>query len=314
MLCPADQFLHACEHGQHHSMASALQWLADATLILNRHAENFNWPRVVDQARKFRLTLCVWETLRYLQVHFGVAVPANIDHELASAKVRWVERLELSLAQRPDALEHHLTRRVALAACHHLKAQPKLGGLAALKSFALYYRLLTHERREWPVVFREELITAWRRLRDEVKVVIFRAWHWLRFGSLPRGGLISMLPADSVTGFYKTETELASPFRWSEETASLRLAIPLSTTFVCLELRPLRKLKRLMDDGLEFAFDGQGVPRDRVIRRGRRMLITLDRSAAIAEGPHILSWKIRAWPAPGDPRSLGLPVCRVWTF
>ncbi len=313
MLCPADQFLHACEHGQHHSLASALQWLVDATLILLHDPATFDWPRLIDQARKFRLVLCVRQTLRYVQRHFNIAVPEEVTRELALSPVPWLERLELVLANRPSTLQHGLVRRVALAACHHLKAAPHLSWHKAMTSFSLYYRLITHERREWAVVYSDWKLTMARRLMDGAAGIAFRAWTLVRRGSWPRGGLITRLPADALTGFHRVETERGSLFRWSQPEASLRLTLPPSHKTIRLGLRPFRDLALLQEDGLQFALDGQTLPATQVVRNGDFLTIRPDPQQLAVHEPHTLSWKVAAWPA-DDPRELGLPVSRIWTF
>jgi hypothetical protein len=314
ILCPADQLLHACEHGQHHSPVSALQWLVDATFVIRHSPAPFDWARLVDQARKFQLTLTVGSTLRYLRRHFEPSIPLEVIRDLARSHVGLVERAEFMLARRPQRNEHRLPHRIALAACHYLKLKRGAGWREIARGFPFYYRLLSHEKREWPVVYREWKITARTKWRDDREERCFRLKRFFRLQSWPHGGLITRFPLASLHGFYQVETELGSPYRWTQNDASILLPMRPATHTVRIELRPFRDLTRLLDDGLAFTINGHPVPSARIQQEGHFLSFFVDGAWLRTGHAQTLAWTIRPWPAPGDPRTFGLPLSRIWTY
>jgi hypothetical protein len=105
------------------------------------------------------------------------------------------------------------------------------------------------------------------------------------------------------TGFYPLEQSQGQEFRWSETAAAARFrARPggLSIRITCL---PVRSLSDQID--LRFYLDGRPVPNDAVSidSNGFEIRIVVPQS-----GMATLGWMCRAFPAPSDPRRLGLPI------
>ena len=314
ILCPADQLLHACEHGLHHSPVSALQWLVDATFIIRHSPAPFDWARLVDQARKFQLTLIVRGTLRYLRRHVEPSIPPEIIRDLSRNRVGPVERAQWMMTCRPKKAEHGWARRIGLAACHYLKGKPDATWVDFADGFPLYFRLLSHEKREWPVVYREWKLTRRARREDDLKERRFRFRRFFRLQSRPSGGSITRYPLAALQNFYQIETELGSPFRWTQAEAAILLPMKPATHTVRIDMRPFRDLTRLLDDGLAFSINGHDVPAGRIRQEGRFLTFFVDREWLRTGHAQTLAWRIRACPAPGDPRTLGLPISRIWTY
>jgi hypothetical protein len=314
ILCPADQLLHACEHGQHRSPASALQWLVDAVMIIRHSPAPFDWARLVEQARKFQMTLTVRRALRYLREHFEPGIPAGVLAELSRPRVSWREQAEYALTHRAPAQDLPFFSQLGLAACHYWKIRKGDTPGEVLADFSVYFRLLRHEKREWPVVFREGLRTARAKWRDDRAEMRFRAGRFLRFGSRVSGGLITRFRPTDLQGFYQLETEFGSPYRWTQTEASVRLFLKPGRCLIRMQMRPFRDLSRLKEDGLSFQLNDRVIPQDRYVQEGPFLTLWADESLLDASGSQTLSLSIGRWPAPGDPRQLGLPISRLWIY
>jgi len=124
VLCPADQFLHGCEQGMYHPCAPDLQWLVDGTFVVRHSPAPFDWPRLVDQSRKFQRSLHTRATLIYLREHFEDSIPGEAIAELAQAPVTLDNRIEYFLAGRPEARRTDLTHKLGRAARRYLNLKP----------------------------------------------------------------------------------------------------------------------------------------------------------------------------------------------
>lgn len=314
VLCPADMLLHACEHGMHPSPASELQWLVDAAMIIRSSGDDFDWGRLVDQARKFQLVLMVRRTLHYLRRHLDPGVQREALAALDAERVTRLERAEYFLAGRPQG-KQGLLHGVGVAACHHLKRTvgPR-SGPQIITEFPLYYRLLTHEKREWPVVFDEEWIAYKRKLAEDRAEWKFRLGRLLRLRSPMRGGLVTRLPADRRHNFHPQEKELGSPFLWSEPVAWIDLSFPRRPTVLRFGFKPFRDLTWLFEDGLVMRVNGHPIPAERFQWRDGFLYASVEIDSLRSDGLQKVSWSIRPWPAAPDPRELGLPLSRLWHY
>lgn len=313
-LCPADMLLHACEHGMHPSPASELQWLVDSATIIRSSGDDFDWGRLVDQARKFQLVLMVRRTLHFLRRHLDPGVQGEALAALDAERVTKLERVEYFLAGRPEG-SRGLPHRLSVAACYHFRRTVGTrSGPRIIAEFPLYYRLLRHEKREWAVVFDEEWLAYKRKLRDDRAEWKFRLGRLMRLRSPARGGLITRLPAEQRRNFHPPEKELGSPFLWSEPAASIELKIPRRPTVLRFGFKPYRDLTRLFKDGLAMRVNGHPIPAERFQWRDGFLYAAVPVDSLRADGRQKLSWTIDPWPAAPDPRELGLPLSRLWHY
>jgi hypothetical protein len=156
ILCPADQFLHACEHGMHHSSVSGLQWLVDCAFIIRHSPPPFDWARLIDQSNKFQLSLPVRQAVGYLRKHFENSIPGEVIAAMERSPVTLDNRIEYFLAGRPDAKQQDLTHKLGAAACRYIKL--KHGGRFRqfLRDFPRFLRLLAARARGGPALSRKE--------------------------------------------------------------------------------------------------------------------------------------------------------------
>lgn len=115
ILCPADQFLHACELGM---QSPFLQWLADCAFLIRNF--RIDWVRLIEQSVKLQLSLHTRATLLYLREHIENSIPAKAITGFARAPVSLGGRIEYFLAGRPDDKQHDLTHKFGVAACRYL--------------------------------------------------------------------------------------------------------------------------------------------------------------------------------------------------
>jgi glycosyltransferase involved in cell wall biosynthesis len=83
MLDPTDMLVHTCVHGAWSGSAATVRWVADASFLLRRAADDIDWTRVVDHARSFRVVLSLQNALTYLRETFDVPIPSEALDELA---------------------------------------------------------------------------------------------------------------------------------------------------------------------------------------------------------------------------------------
>jgi len=314
ILYPADQLLHTCEHGQHHSPASALQWLVDAVFILRHSPSPFDWSRLLDQSRKFQVTLVMRNTLAYLHRHFEPSIPREILTEFSQQSVAFPERIEYFLAGRPASKQEGFLHRFGLALCHYLKLKQGQPLREASRAFPLYLRLFIHGKREWSAIFREEFFSTRNKWRDDLAELFFRIGRLFNFQSLPIGGLITRFEEKDLHGFYPVEKEFGSPFRWTRAEASMCLSMSSVPHLIRIQMRPLRDLARLFADDLTFQINGHEIPRDYLQPQNRFFDIYVKADWLKPNGEQTLGWSIQRWPAPTDPRHLGLPISRLWVM
>jgi hypothetical protein len=316
ILCPADQLLNACEHGQHPSPASALQWLVDATFIVRNSPAPFDWPRLIDQTRRARLVLTVRRSLHFIRRHFEPALPREVLAELDAIPVPALERTEYFLAGRSEKEQAGAVHRTGVALCHFLKLKEGSTWNELAFQFIPYLRILNQERRPWLVLLRDECVrllsTGW----ENVAELGFRLQRFLLLKSAPVGGPIVRWPQDRLRGFFPVEKRYSSPFRWSKPEASIELNIPPEPHCLRLQMHPFRDLTRLMTDGLTLSVNGHVVagPALRFSGNGRFLVCPLEAAWLKPSTPQTLTWSIRPLVAPGDPRELGLPLARLWVY
>jgi hypothetical protein len=90
-LSPADQFLHICAHAMEWNAVAPVRWVADAMAVLSA-APDFDWDRVLMQARQRRLVLTLQSMLPYLHRLVEAPIPDAVLQQLQGLPVTQVER------------------------------------------------------------------------------------------------------------------------------------------------------------------------------------------------------------------------------
>ncbi|MEO8847292.1 MAG: nucleotidyltransferase family protein [Casimicrobiaceae bacterium] len=100
--CAADLLTIVCAHAAPWSPDSPVRWVADALRIIRGQSVAFDWVRVVERARKWRVTLPLHDTLGYLAQQWQVDVPSAVLEALAATPVHPVDRrVHAALARKP---------------------------------------------------------------------------------------------------------------------------------------------------------------------------------------------------------------------
>jgi len=198
ILCPADQFLHACEHALHHSPSSSLQWLVDACLILRGFRSPSDWERLVEQTRKYDLALSVRGTLAYLRDHFGEEIPPGVQARFSRIRVGWLARAEYFLAGRPARKRENFLHRQAALVCHYFRIMRGCSLRQVVETFPRYILLLHHcelslEEALWK--WAENVTLRWSELRRDFPL-------WLIYALSGKQPLVKW----SLRDFTKSET------------------------------------------------------------------------------------------------------------
>lgn len=113
-LAPADELLIAIVHGLHWDPLPTYRWVVDAALVARGESGPVDFDRLVEQARKRRVTAMVGDGLTYLRREFAAPIPLKTIRALRRSLPGPVERLELHALRRAPWEWHALERAVLL--------------------------------------------------------------------------------------------------------------------------------------------------------------------------------------------------------
>jgi hypothetical protein len=108
--CAADLLTIVCAHAAPWSPTPPLRWVADALRIVGENADTFDWPRVVDRAAAWHVTLQLHDTLGYLARRWQLRVPSAVLAALADAPVAGVDRKAYATLGRMPGMGGYLAR------------------------------------------------------------------------------------------------------------------------------------------------------------------------------------------------------------
>lgn len=137
-LSPADHLLTVCVHGIRFSRVPAVQWAADAALVVRGAGDAMGWGTLVAEARTRDLALPVSTALRFLARELEVAVPADVLGELDLSGRGLVRRFELAARAGPPRLGAGLFLHWRTFA----RERPELSALGRAFRFPAYLREL----------------------------------------------------------------------------------------------------------------------------------------------------------------------------
>jgi hypothetical protein len=87
VLNPTDELLQVCTAGATIDPGAHVQWAADAVMILRSAGKELDWARLVDQARRRRNALLLYDTLSYLSEVLDEPIPSRILAQLDTVPV-----------------------------------------------------------------------------------------------------------------------------------------------------------------------------------------------------------------------------------
>jgi hypothetical protein len=98
----ADLLVHVVAHGLAWNPAPPVRWVTDAARILLAHPDDLDWERLLEQARRFRLTLPLSKGLLYVTGLVGIPLPPEVRAALRSARPALREHFDQWVRERPD--------------------------------------------------------------------------------------------------------------------------------------------------------------------------------------------------------------------
>jgi hypothetical protein len=102
-------------------------------------------------------------------------------------------------------------------------------------------------------------------------------------------------------------------FRWSEPEASLALQIPRRDCRVILELPAFCPPRAVLQRDPVFTISGRRVPAENTFSTGGSLILEIPSPLLENKDAQELAWSIEPLhPEGDDPRTLGLPVFRMW--
>jgi Uncharacterised nucleotidyltransferase len=96
-LCPADELLLVILHGLRWNAIPTYRWVLDAALLAQGVFGPIDYDRLVEQARKRRVTVALRAGLAYLHEIVDIPLPPGAMGALKSARASPLERLELRI-------------------------------------------------------------------------------------------------------------------------------------------------------------------------------------------------------------------------
>jgi hypothetical protein len=104
VLEPAHQLIYICAHAAHRNAGMAAElWPADAVLLI-RDCKDLCVDRLIDEARRRRLSAIMAESLRFLALEFAISLEGAIPRLQASSS--WAEQAEMRLRAIPPGDSH----------------------------------------------------------------------------------------------------------------------------------------------------------------------------------------------------------------
>lgn len=313
ILCPPDQFLHACEHALHHSPSSSLQWLVDACLILRHFRSPRDWERLVEQTRHHDLALPVRGTLAYLRDHFGEEIPLGLSDQLSRLRAGWLSRGEYFLAGRSGTQRKNFVRRQAVLLGHYLRLMQGRPLRQQIETFPRYILLLHHcdrNPRDFLWDQGENLILGWTQLRRDLRL----RWAHALSGNHPLSKwTLRDFPEGGIRGLHRAETIRGQFFAWTKPEGSLDLDLPRKDGVLIWEFPAFCQAHDIRLRGASFALNNRPLSGAGEIWLRRCVALPISRSGLRGGGRQTLSWSIAPLhPDSTDHRSLGLPLYRIW--
>jgi hypothetical protein len=112
---PTDLFLQTSIHGMKYSSVPLIRWIADAMTILKHSEKQMDWERLIDQAKKARISIPLFSALQFLIQHFEAPIPQTVLQKLSEITPTRLERLEYQCNIKGQSNLAHWYRR-----CLHL--------------------------------------------------------------------------------------------------------------------------------------------------------------------------------------------------
>lgn len=167
---PADQLLQACVHGLWNTPGPQARWVADAKIILDTCA--IDWNRLVTQAQKARLTLVTRQGLSYLSEEMNTPLPSSVLERLSNILVSTSEHLEHRIESRP------WNRKGGFWSCcsnytHFRRTNPDTRGVLGSLGFFRYLQLVWGE----PALWKVPLLGASKALRRTWRITFKSGTH-----------------------------------------------------------------------------------------------------------------------------------------
>jgi Uncharacterised nucleotidyltransferase len=131
-LCPADELLLVILHGLRWNAIPTYRWVLDAALLAQGVFGPIDYDRLVEQARKRRVTVALRAGLVYLHEIVDIPLPPRAMGALKSARASPLERLELRIQTTQPRLRSRLQWEV-LYHQQYLRHHLDLGKRPSLK-------------------------------------------------------------------------------------------------------------------------------------------------------------------------------------
>ena len=115
-LCPTDHLIHVCAHGLAWNELPPIRWIADSMELLRR-PETIRWDRLLEHARRFRLSLGLRSAFRLLVDEYDAPIPVAVLESLERLPFTYGERCNYQAVTNPLVLQPIVARLAGLYDC-----------------------------------------------------------------------------------------------------------------------------------------------------------------------------------------------------
>jgi len=156
-----DQLIHTCVHGIHWNPVPPIRWIADATMILRNPESQIRWDHLIMHSKTLRVSLQMFQGLRYLETELGVPIPDYVLESLETIPVSLAENFHHGLSVRkPLPVVGVFTLKLTRYWAYYRK-QHRFPG------FLRYLQNQWNVRHLWQVPF-EGVLRMWRMIRIDL--------------------------------------------------------------------------------------------------------------------------------------------------
>lgn len=129
---PTTHVVLVCAHAMFRSSFGVGRWIADATLLLRRHAASFDWDRFQADVSEARLVRPLRHGLRLIKTVFDAPIPEAVLVRMATAPLSLCERIEGAEAGSPSSAVREAAHLIAPWFRLPREAGPRLCASASL--------------------------------------------------------------------------------------------------------------------------------------------------------------------------------------
>lgn len=169
VLNPTDQVFHICLHGFQNNITRPIYWVADALIILRKHAKQIEWEKLSLKAKALSVAPFLSYSLDFISKEFNAEIPGDLIDSLRQVSLSKWDRIEFETYVRhsPRFSERNFLQVLRILYLQYRLFGRTCGFTGKWKTFFHYLRHLKGgERCSHLVVRATKVILRWCRKRS----------------------------------------------------------------------------------------------------------------------------------------------------